>query len=177
MKSVLASIKPRYCELIAIGQKTLEIRKSKPKLDTPFKCYIYQTKKKWWYKLLEPFRSFAWAQALMEGQAKVIGEFICDRIYQYTTSNCTEGMDTTTEEVTRMSCLTKQELEAYEFSAEPKDFCLYMVGLYCWHISNLKIYDKPKELSEFNGIKTMRNGFEVRLLERPPQSWCYVEGF
>lgn len=74
-----------------------------------------------------------------------------------------------------MSCLTKQKLEAYEFSAEQKDFYLYMIGLYCWHISNLKIYEKPKKLSDFTGIKTMRDGFELRVLERPPQSWCYVE--
>ena len=46
---------------------------------------------------------------------------------------------------------------------------------YGWHISNLKIYEKPKKLSDFTGIKTMRDGFELRVLERPPQSWCYVE--
>jgi len=34
--------------------------------------------------------------------------------------------------------------------------------LFGWHISDLKIYDKPKELSEFG-------------LNRAPQSWCYVE--
>lgn len=44
MKSVLLSIKPKYCELIAKGKKTIEVRKSMPKLDTPFKCYIYMTK-------------------------------------------------------------------------------------------------------------------------------------
>ena len=43
-KSVLFSIKPKYCELIASGKKTIEVRKTKPKLDTPFKCYIYETK-------------------------------------------------------------------------------------------------------------------------------------
>lgn len=40
----------------------------------------------------------------------------------------------------------------------------------------MKIYDKPRELSEFTGIRTMKNGFELRVLDRPPQSWCYVAG-
>lgn len=44
MKSVLISIHPKWCEKIANGEKTIEVRKTKPKLDTPFKCYIYCTK-------------------------------------------------------------------------------------------------------------------------------------
>ena len=44
MKSVLISIKPKWCELIVSGKKTVEVRKTKPKLETPFKCYIYCTK-------------------------------------------------------------------------------------------------------------------------------------
>ena len=44
MKSVLISIKPKYCELIASGKKTVEIRKTRPKIEPPFKCYIYCTK-------------------------------------------------------------------------------------------------------------------------------------
>ncbi|MGN0539812.1 MAG: ASCH domain-containing protein [Candidatus Fimenecus sp.] len=42
-KAVLMSIQPRWCELIANGKKTLEVRKTKPKLSTPFKVYIYCT--------------------------------------------------------------------------------------------------------------------------------------
>ena len=43
-RAVLISIKPEWCSLIATGNKTVEIRKSIPKLDTPFKCYIYCAK-------------------------------------------------------------------------------------------------------------------------------------
>lgn len=43
MKSVLISIQPKWCELIASGKKTIEMRKTAPKLETPFKCYIYMT--------------------------------------------------------------------------------------------------------------------------------------
>lgn len=166
MKAVLISIRPEWCDLIARGEKTLEVRKTKPKIDTPFKCYIYCTKApKGWFWLNSPN---------IRRDGTVIGEFICDRVYQYSTSDHLDGVDISTEDAARMSCLTKQKLEAYEFSAEQKDFCLYMIGLYCWHISNLKIYEKPKKLSDFTGIKTMQDGFELRVLERPPQSWRYV---
>ena len=57
---------------------------------------------------------------------------------------------------------------------------------YGWHISNLKIYDTPKELSKFPrpfencidkvcdefGCASCENGGYIK---RPPQSWCYVE--
>ena len=43
MKAVLMSIQPKWCELIASGKKTIEIRRNIPKLDAPFKVYIYCT--------------------------------------------------------------------------------------------------------------------------------------
>lgn len=46
-KAVMLSIRPKWCEKIASGEKTIEVRKTKPKLDTPFKCYIYETQG-WW---------------------------------------------------------------------------------------------------------------------------------
>ena len=42
-KAVMLSIRPKWCEKIASGEKTIEVRKTKPKLETPFKCYIYCT--------------------------------------------------------------------------------------------------------------------------------------
>ncbi|MBP5781471.1 MAG: hypothetical protein J6X34_09600 [Clostridia bacterium] len=45
MKAVMISIRPNWCEMIASGKKIVEVRKTKPKLDPPFKCYIYCTKK------------------------------------------------------------------------------------------------------------------------------------
>ena len=47
--------------------------------------------------------------------------------------------------------------------------------LYAWHISNLVIYDKPKELSEFVGLRKTKFGYEPIKIERPPQSWMYCE--
>ena len=71
MKSVLISIKPKYCELIASGQKTMEVRKTRPKIETPFKCYIYCTK--------DFYRK---GDGYFQGKycGKVIGEFVCDKI-------------------------------------------------------------------------------------------------
>ena len=43
MKAVLISIRPKWVEKIVSGEKTLEVRKTRPKLETPFKCYIYCT--------------------------------------------------------------------------------------------------------------------------------------
>ena len=51
-KAVLISIKPKWCELIADGEKTIKVRKTKPKLKPPFKCYIYCCKApKGWIRL------------------------------------------------------------------------------------------------------------------------------
>lgn len=68
-KSVMLSIRPKWCEKIASGEKTIEVRKTKPKLDTPFKCYIYCTQ--------SGVALGAWGK-----HGKVIGEFTCDRIYK-----------------------------------------------------------------------------------------------
>ena len=160
MKSVLISIKPKYCELIAAGKKTIEVRKTRPKIETPFKCYIYCTLPKERFsigqgnyacsdnlylcdnkvKFGEGFEDIGNETTSLNG--KVIGEFVCDEIYQYTTCDAKDGVDISDGEMTRMSCLTKDEIMNYELS--PGYF-----GVFGWHISDLVIYDKPKELSEF----------------------------
>lgn len=150
MKSVLISIRPKWCELIASGQKTLEVRKTRPKLETPFKCYIYRTKGK-----VRHIMNGKWFNMPVGGS--VIGEFICDTYV----IDRTFGHDAL---FNGAACMTEVECAAYS-ACSP---------IYGWHISNLKIYEKPKKLSDFTGIKTMRDGFELRVLERPPQSWCYV---
>ena len=66
-KAVLISIRPKWCEKIVNGNKTIEVRKTRPKMDTPFKCYIYCTKSDD-------------ANRLRGSQGKIIGEFTCDRI-------------------------------------------------------------------------------------------------
>lgn len=173
-KAVLASITPKYCELIVSGQKTVELRKTRPKIDTPFKVYIYQTKGKWIYKIL------GW---LSLHQGKVIGEFVCDDIslalcYPYPKSFSNRPLFF--EKIVPQTCLSMDEIEKYGNGE----------AVYGWHISDLKIYDEPKELSEFLKYnrteddcyfqhlpkpKSCQDCIKKCSLKRPPQSWCYVE--
>ena len=155
-KSVLLSIKPKFCELIASGKKTVEIRKNCPKIDTPFKVYIYQTKGRWIYKILEWLGLY---------QQKVIGEFVCDDICVW--EDLIYGKYYASIDELNATCLTSKELWIYQKAGQK---------LYAWHISNLVIYDKPKELSEFHKrCNDIYGCGAMPPLTRPPQSWCYVE--
>ena len=158
MKSVLISIQPKWCELIANGKKTIEIRKTMPKIETPFKCYIYCTKK--FYK-----KGDGYFQGKYCG--KVIGEFVCDKI-QNLFSNSQFWID---EDIVNKTCLNNYEIRKYANGA---------YKIYGWHISDLTIYDKPKELSEFYTeckyeINYKDDWSNDKPLTRPPQSWCYVK--
>lgn len=201
MKSVLISIQPKWCELIQSGKKTVEVRKTKPKLELPFKCYIYCTNgtEKLWV-LSGSERAFsrekiaAICQAkdvggAYQGNGKVIGEFVCDdvtRIINFITHFGVEGRpERELNTIARASCLDYMDM--LEYLGTDKDG-------YAWHISDLKIYDHPKKLSEFAkpdkcpyNLKgecayprhCYRAGQTKRCgdyLERPPQSWCYVKG-
>ena len=168
MKSILLSIRPKWCELIASGRKTIEVRKTRPMIETPFKCYIYETKTR------SDMPTFVDedGHVLYTGRGQVIGEFVCDGVYKNMSYDC-EG-----------SCVSVSELKEYANGKQ----------LYGWHISDLKIYDKPRELSEFGRGCDAENIGEIHCrdckklvsfddccevmckpLNRPPQSWCYVE--
>lgn len=93
-----------------------------------------------------------------KGNGKVIGEFTCDRIYELAPLNHAP------DDVEKQACLTREEIVNY----------LKGTG-YGWHISDLLIYDQPRELSEFTGLRNTRFGAAPYDIKRPPQSWCYVE--
>ena len=168
MKAVLISIQPRWCKLIANGKKTIEVRKTKPKLETPFKVYIYCTKG-------DPvFTQSAFCDEVSNG--KVIGEFVCDDICKYEAYKWRqggfEGLNYKYDSaLSGNSCVSQDELVKYGRRKT----------LYGWHISDLVIYDKPKELREFRSynVKTYidEHGYPMptHTIKRPPQSWCYVE--
>ncbi len=182
MKSVLISIQPKWVEKIASGKKTIEVRKSKPKIETPFKCYIYATKSGDRI-VLKNDKVFEISKVIT---GKVIGEFVCDKIYNLFPFAMGTGIELLDELVSpemfcKESCLTEQEICDY---IGEKDG-------YGWHISDLKIYNKPKELSEFKkpcyiNEKTCYDcqhtwGFDYvkgcnGKIEKAPQSWCYVGG-
>ena len=158
MKSVLLSIQPKYCDLIASGRKTIEIRKTKPKIKTPFKCYIYCTKDN--FKSIFQSKPYLATGNFKVCNGKVIGEFICDTIFDCQDIN----MDDT--------CLTVAEWLKYTKG--------HKGIVWGWHISDLVIYDKPKELRKFHlpcnpECYGMCEYGCIRAIKRPPQSWCYVE--
>ena len=153
MKAVLISIQPKWCELITSGKKTVEVRKTKPKLELPFKCYIYCTNDKKCSFCIDDGNKYTYI-----GNGKVIGEFVCDYIV--------------TAEHGRYKVL-----KYYDTWVESLDLCCYADGktVYGWHISDLVIYEKPKDLIEFEGLRKTKFGYEPIKITRPPQSWCYVE--
>ena len=120
----MLSIQPKWCEKIADDSKSIEIRKTKPRIGTPFRCYIYETKGVYYSEL---------SGVEMNGLGKVIGEFVCIHI---------ESIECDLEqyaEYSRYSCVEINEFIEYSNGKE----------LYAWYISDLKIYDKPKKLNEF----------------------------
>ena len=165
MKSVLISIQPKWCELIANSDKTIEVRKTKPKIDKPFKCYIYCTKdKNGWFDFEKKER--------IDG--KIIGEFVCDNICEYMPYKWREGG------FEGLNYMYNPTL-CYESRLSQSEIARYgnRGKVYGWHISNLVMYDKPKELREFKSynVKTyLENGYPMPTheMKRPPQSWCYV---
>ena len=177
MRALLISIQPYWVFLIIaktmgwnIGEeKTVEIRKNCPKNDNWNKtAKIYCTKdKKSFSQIPKEYRP------LMERlSGKVIGEFVCDDIKEIRADNLVAIYFNNPCENT---CLNDLEMREY---ANGKN-------LFLWHISNLVIYDEPRELSEFyvsvkdhwetyDPSKYVNGGWK-KPLKRPPQSWCYVE--
>lgn len=162
MKSVLISIQPQWCELIASGKKTVEVRKTQPKLEPPFKCYIYCTKGQTiWTGKVEDYGTLTTI-----GNGKVIGEFVCDKITPFDVPYPAYQKELD-KAILEQSCLTYYQLHRYAYHDK----------LYGWHISDLRIYDKPRPLSSFTKpYGTIVRAFDSPYIQRPPQSWCYVEG-
>ena len=204
-KAVLISIRPEWCEKIINGQKTIEVRKTRPKIETPFKCYIYETKAINHQKIIVDLDG-EMPTVYAKGKGKIIGEFICDSIE-------TIGVpfpafqNQMRKEIIEQSCMGYSELHFYAGHR----------SLYGWHISDLVIYDKPKDIRQVaivdkEAVKmcphrvrvgqsdavTKHNGWikggygcekeyawevayeycdscRCKPLNRPPQSWCYVE--
>lgn len=196
MKAVMLSIRPEWCEKIALNFKTIEVRKSKPKLETPFKCYIYCTKDKYGHLYRNDTGNCREEMPLLyikhnatslvpKGyiNGTVIGEFVCDDVFE-------------------IKIFDNKSIRNWNFynladACIPYDDLAEYIGAnktgYGWHISDLVIYDKPKELCEFfkpciHGEKDIscfeceKSGYTQDMkitcynrMERPPQSWCYVE--
>lgn len=198
-KAVLISIKPKWCELIASGQKTVEVRKTKPSAIPPLKCYIYCTKPSFPHEDFLVFDAGTNKIKAFYGGGKVIGEFVCHNIFPL--SFCASDasfFDTEPPMDVPGTGLTDKEIAEYLGNGKTG---------YGWLISDIVIYDKPKELIEFwkwgGGLDDIRpcqrgkyceheyfdysedcqacaidfDGTDCPFLKvtRPPQSWMYVE--
>lgn len=175
-KAVLISIRPAWCQKIANGEKTIEVRKNRPKLAPPFKCYIYCTQAKYPH---EDFIETEYPKPQFYGGGKIIGEFTCKGFIPFSHGRpC--FVTGTPEEIARMACLTRKEIWEYAPQGNP-------IG---WRITDLVIYDTPHELNSFRRVcpeeldcescamhseNTGCCGNEALYLRRAPQSWCYVE--
>lgn len=160
-RAVLMSIRPEWCALIINGRKTVEVRKSRPRMEPPFKVYIYCTKGKP-NDPNERLELHSWDKDnevhITHLNGKVVGEFTCNSIDEIWPRHVLPDV---LKEIAMDIC----DLLEYSFGGS------IVQG---WHITNLKMYSKPKELSEFTGLRGTKFGFEPTAAVAP-QSWCYVE--
>ena len=163
VKAVLISIRPEWTAKIFDGRKTLELRKNRPFISVPFKCYIYCSS-----VTSMNLDNYVRVHRETEGRidewsGKVVGEFICDEIrHIHIPDNPTQ--DEFDMPIYENSCLSYERIRKY---------CNHGDGFF-WHISRLRIYDTPEEIKNFVGIRKKNSNIELRVLENAPQSWCYV---
>lgn len=184
MKAVMLSIQPRHCENIGtivgekngkpVYKKTIEVRKKAPKCDTPFKCYIYCTNTRPFLVWGDVFRGnweteFTHLVGYGRKEAekiwdvfngRVMGEFVCDSVEQFTVGSLR------CDDIEKLACLSHKEMLDYFYKPNELDGKTVKFG-YAWHISNLEIYDTPKELGEFRNL-------QGQPIKRAFQSWGYV---
>lgn len=186
MKSILISIKPKYVADILNCRKTIEIRKTMPKCDLPIDVYIYCTKDKKY--------GYCW-NGCDDICGKVVAKFTLNKVIKFDLIEEQKYKGNSNDDILKYNkCIRKQNEIAKKSCLTICDLIYYcdtkalgtnqkeMIG-YAWHISNLVIFDKPKELSEFikwswlyegvNGMKRFLLAYPP--LTKAPQSWCYVE--
>lgn len=177
MKAVMLSVQPKWCELIASGKKTVEVRKTRPKLETPFKVYIYCSQGAMSYIGINRTKGYP-------NKMRVIGEFVCDQIDEIGYSPEMHGKYISDiDDIHYVSCVDFEQM--FDYLADGFG--------YGWHISDLAMYEKPKKLEDFwhidkcpynseNGCTYKGYCFNVgetnrcgSRITRPPMSWCYVK--
>lgn len=200
MKSILLSIQPYYVFLIIARlmgwdipqHKTVEVRKDFPKDKARNRrVHVYCSKNRKSFNRIPKQYQPLMAKFL----SKVIGEFICNNVEWFTVGSLRS------DDIEELACLSYKELLDYFYKPNELDGKTAKFG-YALHISDLKIYDKPKYLTDFftkgecqqefcAGCKNFHRGegwldgsycdedscieFGIKPLTRPPQSYCYVE--
>lgn len=164
MKAIIQAYNPEEVERIARGEQTIKVCKTAPK-EVPFKVYMYETQGATETPWVDEDGHFVW-----KGRGKVVGEYVCDRVETYE-ANDRGWYIYPQDEV----CMWTDEIAGYG-KGKP------LRGL---HITAVKFYDEPKELSEFKTIKcTNKRGSCsdcktkpdcIKQITRPPQGWQHVE--
>ena len=128
-KAVLISIRPEWCQLICDGRKTIELRKTRPNLEAPFKCYIYCTKAETpMPHCIQNSHDYTCGKTYRySGGGEVIGEFACDAILRH--------CEMANADIAEMQSLVRRE-KILESAGEKE--------AYGWNISDVVIYGKPK---------------------------------
>lgn len=220
MKSILISIKPEYVEKILNGEKTIEIRKTKPSCELPCKVYIYMTKKRNFFMANRKGEEIWFGDGLRYDKTEIVKFPKCDVQYWHLLGKVVAEFTLNKITTHLYNFIDCEEQESYNFLVEDVknagfntnlegllDFDEFVENygkrkpLYAWHIDDLKIYDKPKELSEFshyipnNKCPKKECGIDCedcmsydgehetclalyyshRQIKRPPQSWMFVE--
>lgn len=145
--SIILPTHPEHCCSIVRGRKTIDVRKNKPKLKPPFKCYMYCTSARsidqtYWvgprYHYCDDHSHNMFDRI---GNGAVIGEFVCDSIVSFSAYERIESK-LTPETVAAIegSLLSLSELFEYQATSP---------ALYGWHISDVKLYAIPKYLEDF----------------------------
>ena len=158
---VLISIRPKWVEKIINGNKTMEVRKMKPRMKPPFTVYCYCTvtgEEKWLAGIKGKYES-------VKLNGHVCMEFTCDRIDEIVIRHGQGMVFKNGDEYIRFEnvnemCLTKPEL--YEYMGR-------RCSLYAWHISDLKVYAHPIDLEMFNYEGS------TEWVRRAPQGIAYVD--
>ena len=190
MQAVLFAVRPEWCRKIATREKTIEVRKTAPKLPTPYKGYLYCTLQKQRKDAVNlPISREEMLRDIPINGMKCMSKYVNGKVWAEFICNSADPHDLPypayQREVDPMllkgSCLTYTELHHYVGSGN---------RFYGLHISELTIYDKPRELSDFRrwcpndlycescamfSMNAETCGNSALVLNRPPQSWCYVE--
>ena len=214
-KVILMSIKPKYVAEILNHRKTIEIRKTAPKCALPIDVYIYCTKTDYICHISEKYVGKVVAKFTLREVEKF--DFISERKYEDNPLKYNEEIRKHNR-ICKEACVSPVEVVCYlDTKYLGSDNSFGMFG-YAWHISDLEIFDEPKELWRFqkpgthdqylrslqaareddlklcekygfdqwdmyeenvvaNGEELTEEAYKMGAygLQRPPQSWQYVE--
>jgi len=197
MNKIMMSFQPQWLAKIANEEKKIEFRKTFPK-DLPCEVFMCCTKGKPYLAYDEVDYDDSWGMSATECgfylyknnweldnerdcsypilNGLVVGKFTVEKVeeiiiikdqdfglpkFHYHTNSMPEY------ELLEKSCLDKSELNKYSGYK--------FTNLLSLHITNLEIFDKPKELRDYYRLDKNPLSYGNKVLTRAPRSWQYVK--